>query len=118
MNILSLTCVIIKIGRTGRAGKKGTAISFVTPNNEAQYNLIEKRHLKGSMVVNREVLQGFEPNEANWAVQSKAATIQVDGVQHSNAGLVHDRMFGGIKGRRKSKKDRLREQAARDAAKE
>ena len=69
------------------------------------------------MVVNREILKGFEPNEDNWAIQSEAATIQVGGVQHSNAGLAHDRMFGGIKGRRKSKKDRLREEAAKEASK-
>lgn len=79
--------------------------------------MIEKRHLNGSMVVKREVLKGFEPNEDNWVIQSEAVTIQVDGVQHSNAGLAHDRMFGGIKGRRKSKKDRLREKAAKEASK-
>jgi hypothetical protein len=34
------------------------------------------------------------------------------GVQHSRLGLAHDRMHGGVKGKRKSKKDKLREQAA------
>jgi len=36
----------------------------------------------------------------------------VPGVQHSRLGLAHDRMHGGVKGKRKSKKDKLREQAA------
>ena len=106
-----------RIGRTGRAGMKGTAVNFVTPTNEAHYNLIETRHLKGSMVVEREVLKGFEPNEEKWNVQSGASMLQMEGVQHSKSGLAHDKMFGGIKGRRKSKKDKLREKAAMEAAK-
>ena len=105
-----------RIGRTGRAGKKGMAVTFITPTNEDHYNLIEKRQLKGSIVVEREVLKGFEPNENKWQVQSEAVTVQVKGVKHSNSGLAHDRMFGGIKGRRKNKKDKLREKTARVAA--
>ena len=40
----------------------------------------------------------------------------VPGVSHSRLGLAHDRMHGGVKGGRKSKKDRLREQAMEQAA--
>jgi len=105
-----------RIGRTGRAGNKGQAVTFITSLNEAHYDLIEKRHL-GKDAVEREVLAGFEPNEARWEIKRAATTIELVGVKHSDAGIAHDRMFGGFKGKRKSKKDRLREKAARAAAK-
>lgn len=103
-----------RVGRTGRAGQRGTAVTFVTPVNESHLDLIEQRHL--AEPVDREVLLGFEPNEDEWSVKSEASRISAPGTEHSSLGLAHDRMHGGIKGHRKSKKDRLREKAAREAA--
>ncbi|MFT4692828.1 MAG: ATP-dependent RNA helicase RhlE [Limisphaerales bacterium] len=80
-----------RIGRTGRAGETGIAISFVTAESLAHFNLIEKRN---QLNVAREEISGFEPTEL-------AAPLAPG--------------TGGIKGRRKSKKDKLREAAARDA---
>jgi superfamily II DNA/RNA helicase len=81
-----------RIGRTGRAGERGVAISFITGEMHAHFALIEKRH---HAYVARERIAGFEPTEAPAPVSTT----------------------GGVKGRRKSKKDKLREAAARDAAK-
>lgn len=90
-------------GRTGRAGRVGTAVSFVTAETEAQMDLIESRHFRGRVgIPERETIVGYEPDETKWK-------IEADGSRVVSA---HDRMFGGIKGRRKSKKDKLREQAA------
>ncbi len=78
-----------RIGRTGRAGESGVAISFITPEMKDHFALIEKRH---QHFLVRERIPGFEPTQAATPVQAT----------------------GGIKGRRKSKKDKLREAAARD----
>jgi len=78
-----------RIGRTGRAGKSGTAISFLTAEAVAHFSLIEKRL---NLSVPREEIAGFEPVEV--APAPASAT-------------------GGIKGRRKSKKDKLRERGLR-----
>lgn len=77
-----------RIGRTGRAGESGVAISFITAEMHAHFALIEKTH---DHYLVRERIAGFEPTQAPVAPPST----------------------GGIKGARKSKKDKLREAAAR-----
>ena len=79
-----------RIGRTGRAGEAGVAISFVSADTHAHFQLIEKRH---ALSLAREQIPGFEPVETERPSPP----------------------LGGIKGKRKSKKDRLREAAAREA---
>ena len=78
-----------RIGRTGRAGEAGMAISFISADTDAHFRLIEKRH---HLCLERERIAGFEPTELA-----------------APAGDPH----GGVKGKRKSKKDKLREAAAR-----
>ena len=77
-----------RIGRTGRAGEAGLAISFVCPETLHHWNLIEKRH---NVKLALETIQGFEATQA---------------VPEQGPGN------GGIKGKRPSKKDKLRQMAA------
>ncbi len=107
-----------RTGRTGRAGNLGVAISFVTGKSESHFDFLEKGITPNSTNVNqrqrieREILPNFAPDEEVWKMESAVATASVPGAVHSEKGLEHDRTFGGIKGRRKSKKDKLREAAA------
>ncbi len=78
-----------RIGRTGRAGATGTAVSFVSATTHAHFRLIEKRH---GLDLPREQVPGFEPAEL----------------------AVPPPPTGGVKGRRKSKKDKAREAAGQE----
>lgn len=83
-----------RIGRTGRAGDSGVAISFVSASTEAHFDLIERRH---RLRIAREVITGFRP--------TAVAVLP----QHPH---------GGVKGKRRTKKDKLREAAARQRNKQ
>ena len=73
-----------RIGRTGRAGETGLAVSFVSAATAAHFRLIQKRlHLDLPL----EHIAGFEPLQ-----------IALDTMNSA----------GGIKGKRPSKKDKLR----------
>ena len=76
-----------RIGRTGRAGLAGMAISFVSAATAAHFKLIEKRH---AIRLTLEQVAGFEPVEA--------APVNAADPQGT----------GGVKGKRPSKKDKLR----------
>ncbi|PIF03762.1 MAG: DEAD/DEAH box helicase [Arcobacter sp.] len=98
LHIDDITCVINydlprsardyihRIGRTGRAGKKGIAISFVGLDDFEHFRLIEKRC---NISLEKEQIKGFE--------------LKGDIVQKEKG-------CAPQKGKRKSKKDKLREQ--------
>jgi superfamily II DNA/RNA helicase len=82
-----------RIGRTGRAGASGVAVSFASAGTEAHFRLIEKRQ---NLTLPREQVAGFEPVEV------------LEPVAHAEA----EAGVGGVKGKRPSKKDKLRAAAA------
>ncbi len=85
-----------RIGRTGRAGLSGTAISFVSPATQAHWKLIAKRNL---LNIELETLPAYPVTE-----KAPERAPHEDG------------NHGGIKGKRPSKKDKLRAAAAAAAA--
>ena len=80
-----------RIGRTGRAGESGMAISFVSAATQAHWRLIAKRH---HLNVPHEHILGFEPVETQ--PPNPADPLST----------------GGIKGKRPSKKDKLHQVTA------
>jgi len=83
-----------RIGRTGRAGASGQALSFVTAESVTHFSLIAR---KQGLDVSLESIPGFEAQDL---------PIQSPRVVDVN---------GGIKGRRPNKKDKLRALAAQQA---
>jgi ATP-dependent RNA helicase RhlE len=88
-----------RIGRTGRAGAEGTAVTLVTPADGAHWQLIQKRQ---SLSLPLEQIEGFAPESLPDA-SAPMASMAPPGT-------------GGIKGKRPSKKDKLRAAAAMAAA--
>jgi ATP-dependent RNA helicase RhlE len=89
----SATHYVHRIGRTGRAGESGLAVSFVSAATEAHFRLIETRQ---QLALPREQVPGFVP------VETAPPPLAAPGT-------------GGIKGKRPSKKDKLRAAAAATA---
>ncbi|MGB5918620.1 DEAD/DEAH box helicase [Arcobacter sp.] len=78
---------IHRIGRTGRAGKSGIAVSFISHEDKEHFALIEKR---SNINLEKEQIIGFELTGT--LIEKNKGTAP-------------------IKGKRKSKKDKLREEA-------
>jgi ATP-dependent RNA helicase RhlE len=85
------TDYVHRIGRTGRAGESGVAVTFVDHETEAHLRLIEK---KNHLMLTRRQVPGYEALEP--------ITERTKGPPPK-------------KGKRKSKKDKLREKKARES---
>jgi ATP-dependent RNA helicase RhlE len=96
----SVTDYTHRIGRTGRAGLPGLAVSFVSIDTQEHWELICKRQ---SVATELEEIDGFEPTDAPKGIEVPLVSTGLD-------------IHGGIKGRRMSKKDKLRAAAAQASA--
>lgn len=82
---------IHRIGRTGRAGKSGVAISFIDHEDQAHFSLIEKRS------------------------QIKLVREQIEGFELTGDAPKKEKGPAPVKGKGKSKKDKAREKALKEA---
>ena len=78
---------IHRIGRTGRAGKSGIAVSFISHEDKEHFALIEKR---SNINLEKEQISGFEL---------------------TGTPITKEKGLPPVKGKRKSKKDKLREES-------
>jgi len=81
---------IHRIGRTGRAGKSGLAISLISHEDQEHFKLIEKR---AGIKLQREQIAKFEL---------------------TGSPIIKEKGKAPVKGKGKSKKDKLREKALKD----
>ena len=87
----SPTDYIHRVGRTARAGKAGIAISFVSYENKEHFKIIQKK------------------------CKTNITLEQIDGFELTGTAPTKVKGQAPIKGKKKSKKDKLREQAQKDA---
>ncbi len=93
------TDYVHRIGRTARAGTSGIAVSFISRDSAAHFALIERRF---DLSLTREQIAGFEPVPVDLLDVSPVTGIDAPRNSLSAPGT------GGIKGKRPSKKDKLR----------
>ncbi len=98
------TDYVHRIGRTARAGHSGVALSFISQGSAAHFGLIERRF--GLNIV-REQIAGFEPAATDPSASGPPEAADVIGLD-APRNAANAPGTGGIKGKRPSKKDKLR----------